>query len=199
MSLLLDVRRHGGVPTLFVNGRPHCGMMYYGRPNTVADFAAAGVHLCTAALSATEPWWIGPDRYDFQAIDRLFDDYVAADPKILLMPRIHFGYGDMAWWAQQNPGELAVGLDDRGRPVDYFARAHDNGVGCPFSFASRKFLRDASRALAALVKHLEQRDKGRRVFGYHVAGGISAEWFAWWTYLDGCTEDFGEPCRAAFR
>lgn len=199
MSLSLDVRRHGGVPTLFINGRPHCGMMYYGRPNTVSDFAAAGVHLCTAALSATEPWWIGPNRYDFQAIDRLFDDYVAADSKILLMPRVHFGYGDMAWWAQQNPGELAVGLDDRGRPVDYFARAADNGVGCPFSFASRKFVRDASRALTALVKHLERRDDGERVFGYHVAGGISAEWFAWWTYIDGCAEDYGAPCRAAFR
>src|SRR5437588_7176659 len=114
------------------------------------------------------------------------------------MPRIHLGYQDMAWWAQQHPDELAEGRDLAGRRVDYFHAAR-NDVGCPFSFASRAFVTDASRALTAFVKHLEKRERGRRICGYHLAGGISAEWFAWWTYVEGVAEDYSAPCTAAFR
>src|SRR5262249_54742378 len=103
MALQLSARRHGGVPTLFMNGRPTHGMTWFGRPNSAADFARAGLHICTFQLSATEAWWIGENKYDFQSIDRLIDEFVRIDPKIMLMPRIHLGYQDMAWWAQQNP------------------------------------------------------------------------------------------------
>ena len=198
MSLRVQVRNLGGVPAMFVNGRPHSGMMWFGRPNAAADFAAAGVHFCTFVLGATEAWWVGPDRYDFQSFDRLVDEFIRADPDIRLMPRIHLGYHDLSWWAQRHPEELSAARDLNGRPVDYFQRAN-NDIGCPFSFASRRFQRDASAALSALVAHCEERDDGERFFGYHLAGGISNEWFEWWTYLDGCVGDYSPPATRAFR
>src|SRR5437016_3284846 len=141
MPLSSSVRHHGGVPTLFLSGRPHHGMTWFGRPNSAADFARAGIHICTFQLSATEAWWIGTGKYDFQSLDRLIHEFVRIDPKILLMPRIHLGYQDMAWWAQQHPQELSAGRNLAGRPIDYFCVAR-NDIGCPFSFASSPFLAD---------------------------------------------------------
>ena len=52
-----EIKEHGGVPTLFINGRPHSGMSYmtyHPAAKHFAQFGRLGVHLYSFSATPTE-------------------------------------------------------------------------------------------------------------------------------------------------
>jgi hypothetical protein len=92
---------------------------------------------------------------------------------------------------------LSEGRNLEGQPVDYMSiRARP--VDCWFSSGSEQWTAEAAGAIAALVEHCEQR-YGDHIIGYQIGGGISAEWFRWWNFVEQTYEDYSPAAREAFR
>ncbi len=196
MPLRCAVANVRGRPVLTINGEPTTETWAYGWPNAMPDFAAAGLRICQFHVAA-QPWWLAEGRYDFAPIEAQINDFLAAAPGALLIPRVCFGYRGEGWWARANAAELSAARTPAG---DTPARA-DGGtleVDVPQSAASRRWERDAGRAMGDFVRHFESR-YGENILGYHVGAGVSVEWFRWWTYVDGAYEDYSEAAAAAFR
>ncbi len=196
MSLTVSVQNVQGRPMLVINGRPTHEMWAYGWPNAVRDFTAAGLRICQFHVRGPS-WWVGPGTYDFSEIDAQVGEFLRDAPGVLLHPRVGFGYAGEGWWAWNHPDQLAVGLDLDEKKVNYLeVRAH--AIENWQSAASEEWVRDASAAMAAFVRHFEEQ-YGDRVFGYQLGGNISCEWFRWWTYIPNVYEDYSAIAEEAFR
>lgn len=195
-GLTARVEPFNGRPMLFINGEPTTEFWCYGDPNAIGDFASAGIRICQFHVPFPS-WWTGPDGYDFGPTDEKIEEFCAKADSILLMPRVNFGYVGEEWWGENHPDELAVGLDLDGKPVDY-RQVRSRPVDCWFSSGSQEWTRDAARAMREFVTHCEKRF-GDRVLGYQIGGGISAEWFRWWYFVEDVYEDYSPPAREAFR
>lgn len=196
MALRSEVRLYNGRPMLHVNGRPTSEFWCYGEPRALPDFVAGGVAICQ--FHARYPsFWTGPGTYDFAPLDRQFAEFAAAAPDVLLLPRVSFGLQGEGWWSELHPGELAIGRRVDGRDENFLA-VRVRPEECWWSAGSRDWTREASAALAAFVEHCETRH-GERVLGYQVGGGISAEWFRWWNFIEETYEDYSAPAQVAFR
>ena len=191
-----EIRRHNGVPTLFVNGRPNAGMTYmtYDREATkhFASFGKIGVNL--ASFSATSdlsffnlapPTWLAPDKFDYSAFDKRIAEVLEANPSAYVFPRVYMSAPE--WWSEANPDELV--------------RQHDGSVWNPArpvgSWASEKWRADAGMALRRFIRHVRTSPYADRVLGYHMACGYTEEWF-WWGFWEGDFLDYSEPNRRRF-
>ena len=124
----------------------------------IADAAKKGVNF--VSLTVGMPWDGTEEEFEC-AIDRHFDAAIAANPNVLLIPRLNPGAAPVAW-AKANPDEIT------------WYRNPEEKVrhGSP---SSRKWRALASAALERAVKHIEDK-YSRHVLGYHICGQQS-EWF----------------------
>ena len=91
-----EVKRHGGVPTLFINGQPHSGMAWATYRPTVevfGDFTRAGVDLFTFSGTPTEAGyglsktvWIGAGRVRLLRVRPARADAAGGQPAGLFLP-----------------------------------------------------------------------------------------------------------------
>ncbi|MBI4579002.1 MAG: beta-galactosidase [Planctomycetes bacterium] len=195
-GLTARVELFNGRPMLFINGEPTTEFWCYGDPNAIEDFASGGIRICQFHVPFPS-WWTGPQRYDFGPTDEKIEAFCTQAGCVLLIPRVNFGYVGEEWWGELHPDQLAVGQDLHGRPVDY-RQVRTRPVGCWFSSGSQEWTRDATRSMRAFVTHCEERF-GDRVLGYQIGGGISAEWFRWWNFVEDVFEDYSPAAREAFR
>jgi len=195
-GLAARVEPHNGRPMLFVNGEPTTEFWCYGDPEAIEDFTSAGIRICQFHVPFPS-WWTGPEQYDFGPTDEKIERFRARAESVLLMPRVNFGYVGEEWWGGAHPNELAAGLDADGKPLDY-RQVRSLPVGCWFSSGSQEWTRDAARAMHAFVTHCEERFSDCTV-GYQIGGGISAEWFRWWYFVEDVYEDYSPAAREAFR
>lgn len=196
MSLTAGVNVHNGRPVLFINGQPTTEFWCYGDPNAIGDFTAAGIRICQFHVPFPS-WWRGHDLYDFAPTDEKIAEFLARAPDVLLLPRVNFGYVGEDWYAARHPDQLAVGCDLDGRPVDY-TKIRARPVDCWYSSGSRQWTEDACAAMSAFVEHCETRH-GPHILGYQIGGGISAEWFRWWNFVEEVYEDYSDVARSAFQ
>jgi hypothetical protein len=197
MGLSACVRQVNGRPMLVVSGEPTTEFWCYGQPNAIGDFVAGGVRICQFHVVHGDTWWRGDGRYDFAGVEQQFDEFLRQAPHVLLIPRIGFGYKGEGWWAEQHPDELSVGCRLDGTPADY-TKERCHHVDNWYSAGSGQWARDAAVALAAFVRHFEQRN-GENVLGYQIGGGISCEWFRWWNFVEEVYEDYSPAAQRAFR
>lgn len=196
MPLSATVQIHQGRPQLHLNGRPTAEFWCYGAANAIDDFAAGGVRICQ--FHAPFPsWWIGPGEYNFGPVEEKLDALLEKQPELLLNPRVNFGYEGEAWWAEAHPDQLSVGRNLDDEEIDY-REARVRPIDCWQSAASQQWTQDAAGAMRDFVQHFEQRN-GEQIIGYQVGGGISAEWFRWWTFVEETYEDYSAVAAAAFR
>ncbi|MBN2445341.1 MAG: beta-galactosidase [Phycisphaerae bacterium] len=196
MGLTVKVAKHNGRPMLFINGEPTTEFWSYGDPNAIDDFVQSGLRICQFHVPMPS-WWTGPGQYDFAPTDAKIDEFLARQPDTLLMPRVNFGYEGEGWWAAQHPDELAEGRNLDNQPVNY-DEVRVCPVDCWYSAGSRVWTTDAAAAMEAFVRHCEERYPDR-VIGYQIGGGISAEWFRWWNFVDDTYEDYSPAAHTAFR
>lgn len=195
-NVIADVRPWQGRPVLFLDGAPTTESWCYAWPNAIRDFLAAGLRICQFHV-ASPSWWTGPDRYDFSRIETQINEFLSASPRVLLVPRVCFGFLGEEWWADAHPDELSVGLTLEGKPVRY-ADVGPKGARCWQSAGSERWTRDASKAITAFVRHFESRNGGQ-IIGYQIGAGISVEWFRWWNFIPDVYEDYSVTATRAFR
>lgn len=203
-----QVAVYGGVPTLFLDGAPEPPIAAYVGPGHVATFLEAGVRLFTFSVPGI--WWVGPGQYDFDTVDAFLANYVARIPGGYFMPRIYLGTQGFPWWGRAHPEEMNVVRSiatgerlDQTAPnpeaVHYLGHEVRLETLNLHSFHSQVWRRDAAEAVAALVAHCEAAPYARRLWGWHLADGLFAEWFHWSEYAFGGLADYSVAAQADFR
>jgi beta-galactosidase len=186
--LVTEVRTWRGAPTLFVNGEPDTGLMFWhsrveNAAEELAGLARHGVRLVSAGFSTGLAAGGG---FDHGAADARIAAILAASPDALILPRVSVVPPE--WWLDLHPSQRMVHLDElTGEPT---LRS-----GARVSFASAAWRDDFAAALAAFISHCERHHQ-RHVLGYHIGGGQFGEWsYAWENVLS----DYSEPQTEAFR
>lgn len=203
MPTTSHVAQHNGVPTLFINGRPHSGMslaLYVPRTDWMTDFSKAGVNLFTIPATPTfssscfylsKEAWISPDTYDYAQLDERVATTLAANPDAWIFPRLNVGVPP--WWLKENPDEVCKFDNGKGQLED----CQEFGHPVP-SWASQKFRSAAKEGLKRLIAHVEASSYADRIIGYHLASGTTEEWMFWGSN-DENLSDYSIPGRQAFR
>ena len=162
-------------PIPMVNGKPYFFNMltvqdHLDPLSTHSGMEGEGSPFNTIALrlggSSETNWWLGPDQYDFTAIDRCFNATFQRFPgcKLGLYVWCHPGN----WYRTTYPERICL-FDDGSQHQYYVA---------PVSFSNLDALHDAENAVRALVEHIEKYF-GSRTLLYNLQGGYSCEWQGW--------------------
>ena len=187
-----------GLAKIEVNGKivEPCAFMTY-RPDAriFADFQKAGIPFASfgayapdhginhyAGLFPMAPhFWVGEDTYDFSEIDRTLEMLCPTGKEAYVFPRVYLD--TPSWWDEAHPEELCL---------------DDEGIALHQSFASTRWLEDATRALHALMDHVNASKWSECVVGYHIAAGGTEEW-TYHAYTNGDFHlDFSKPNQRAF-
>ena len=112
------------------------------------------------SLPVPMPWPRPGEEPDYSAADAVCRNVLRVNPKALLLPRV--GMEPPKWWKEQYPDHVMVWEDGK----------QPQGV----AVASSQYRKDAAAALAAFVRHLEEKF-GENVAGYHPCGHNTGEWF----------------------
>ncbi|MBE6588933.1 MAG: hypothetical protein E7643_02025 [Ruminococcaceae bacterium] len=165
-----------GFVKIEVNGEilePAAFMTYRPDARIFEDFRRAGIRFTSFGAYApdhgindfsglfpmTKHFWVGEDRYDFSQIDHDLELICPKGNEMYVFPRVFLDVP--TWWEKKYPEERCM---------------DDKGVLLRQSFASQKWREDASRALCALMDHIEASKWRDCVVGYHVAAGGTEEW-----------------------
>ena len=186
VPLQAQVRDVQGTPTLYINGQPHTGLMFWtGSPTEaearVAEFAGAGIDLLTYGMN----WWLEEGASDFTRLDAQIAAARAANPRVLLLLRLELT--PPASWREAYPEEMMVHYYP---PTGEYSRDPDQ-----VAFTSPRWQREVAEVLRATVAHCEAAHP-EVVLGYHLCVGASGEWsYSWWMSLS----DFSAPQQTAYR
>jgi hypothetical protein len=175
------VGRYHGVPTLLINGEPYNGMVYACYDPllpVLRDFTQVGVRVFSVPGTPTEArfppdgTWTASGSYDFSRMDQRIRLILEANPQAYFFPRLDL-YTPV-WWRAQHPDDLVTVDPGNGKPVPF-----RYGIGGAPSWASPTWRKDTVEGLRRLITHVESSAYADRCIGYHIASGISNEWFIW--------------------
>lgn len=209
----ISVVSNQGVSAYCCGERPFWGPMYLFDPyehrpwqDAVRCMYEDGVRMFSMLVSLGLVWDKKGEPYDFSLTDELFGQILEIAPDALLMPLFYVHTPN--WWDECYPEELlkfkgnAPRFDlwgnEKQRVWKYEAKMY-HSTRNP-SLASKRWLHDSGQALAASVKHIEQRYPGH-FLGYQLGYGTCGEWHTFGSYLEGRfgDYDFSEPMVARFR
>ncbi|MEM7147860.1 MAG: beta-galactosidase [Verrucomicrobiota bacterium] len=162
------------------------------------QFAKAGNEVFSFSINLGHGFgpqlWLGPDRFDFSALDVLAQRVLKAKQGGWILPRIYLSPPD--WWVANNPEEHQV-LGDGSRTYRRGAGHRRDGRAFP-SLASKKWRADTAGVLQPVIRHLLDSDYGERIFGFMVTGLMSEEWYHWSIHT-GQLSDYSSHATSAFR
>lgn len=178
------LKHHNGAPAVFINGVPRPAVMYRGTVDPasvhgrrqIANFRDAGIHL-QCLYTTLLGCWKAPGEYDFSGIDTLIRSFLSVDPDAYLL--LHIRLIMPEWWMQANPDEWV-----RYATSDAIDSSDESYRVKRASPASEVWLRDASDAWRAAIRHIEAQPWGKRVIGYHAGYGIYTEWHYFGSWSD---------------
>ena len=194
MAITSEIKQHGGVPTLFVNGLPHPGLAYVTYLPERADYdnmARLGCNLYSVCLYfASRPVnaaeLCGPfakgiyedrENPDFSIVDTEFQRLLNACPNALIFPRVNLNLP--SWWEAEHPEAMNdVGV---------------NGHAPRPCVASPVWRETVANWLVRLIEYIENSPWADHIIGYQLAGGQTEEWMS--IDMNGCR---GEALRKAF-
>lgn len=189
-----EIRRHRGLPTLFLNGQPNSFMHYLENRVTAAhitNMARNGLHLYQ--LAAEEIGWLGPDQYDYSAWDRSVLELLTYDPQAVIMPTFDVSGLRHRFWMDAHPEELCRDASGSDTVGIY------NAGGKIISLASERWKQDYAVAVKRFVEHCRQAPWGGRIVAYQPCSGVSWEWQHWGSVGAFEPTDYSEPMQQAFR
>jgi beta-galactosidase len=182
------VAEYNGAPALFINGKPHAGLMFWhSRLEKAQDdlkrFAAAGVDLYSIGMDTG----LQPDgTFDHRRTDEAVERILHANPRALILSRLSLN--PPAWWLQSHPAERMVHIDPQ------TGGSMPDG-GASVSFASKIWRSEFSEAATTCIRYCEER-WGQHFFGYQIAAGQYGEWSYSW---EGALSDFSERQTVRYR
>lgn len=178
-----EVKPHNGVPTLFINGKPHSGMSaaaYHPSPDKFASFTLSDVDLFSFSATPTEGYpglatltWKDRDTYDYSQLDQRVAMVLGANRNAYIFPRLYLHAP--AWWSKEHPDDVVIAERPNGERYVFMHR----GMRPAPSWASEAWRRDTAEGLRRLIKHVETAPYADNFIGYHLASGITEEWMMW--------------------
>ena len=174
-----EIRSHGGVPTLFINGKPTPGMAYityFRKDACYRQFSEAGYRLFSIPVyfgdqtinARSMPRPFGPGIFsekgkaDFSILDRQIQQVLDDCPDAMIFPRVNMSMP--SWWESENPEECCDTA-----PKDGPRRS---------CFSSDKWFDDTVEMLKQFIAHAENAPYADRIFAYMLADGNTEEWFS---------------------
>lgn len=172
-----EIKPHGGVPTLFIEGEPTSAMAYttyFEERSCCTDFANAGYRIffvnasfttlpINSAATGFSPFRVGVfediENPNYSEFEREVYRILAACPNAIIFPRINVSMP--RWWVEYHPEETTL------TPKGGYREAL-------FSDAFRK---DGAELLERFVEHVKASDYSHRVGGWQICGGQTQEWF----------------------
>ncbi len=174
-----SIRRHGGIPTLFVNGKPvvPCAYItYFTERECYQDFAGTGMKLysvcCNFAGQTVNPKtrpapftkgiFDDPSCDDFSVFDADMEKLIKCCPDAMVFPRVNISMP--RHWEEAHPEECC-----------------DSGVdGYPprFCMSSDLWRRTGSEYLQKLIEHIHQSPYAENIIGYQIAAATTEEWLS---------------------
>lgn len=193
-----EVREYGGMPALWINGKPSNGLMHWNRhmkPQDVAVFRKAGVHLYSFMGTPEMPNPHGGD-VDYgegalaavpiltpDMIDRTMEMIVANDPEAQVLVRVRMVTPD--WFRKAHADEMIKVYDVA--LGDYAVTSCAGPSGKAW-----RALMDSS--LRKVIRHCETK-WGNHIIGYHPGLGSCAENSYSWGC---CVADYSKSHIAKF-
>ena len=189
-----EVRKHLGLPALFINGEHVPGaayITYITHKNCYRDFAKAGYRLFSmpvffatrginafSGIPAFAEGIFENREPDFSILDREVRRILDVCPDAMIFPRVNMSLPQ--WWDEENPEELSD-----------FSVNNGPRRTC---FASDKWAEETKRMLKLTIAHISAADYVDHICGYQLAGGNTEEWFS----FDGKGSD-GKRSQEKFR
>ena len=172
-----EIKPRGGVPTLFVEGKPISAMAYttyFEERSGCANFADAGYRIffvnatfttlpINSAATGFSPFRVGVfedmEHPDYSEFEREVYRTLAACPDAIIFPRINISMPK--WWIEAHPEETI--LTPKG--------------GYREAIFSELFRKDGAELLRRFAEHVKASDYAHRVGGWQICGGQTQEWF----------------------
>lgn len=153
---IAEVKPYNGVPTLFIHGKPHMGLIYWAHPfPSFSDKEALPIYTNDLGF-----WTENKDPDTMcNALDRELFGYMGRDRNAHYLLRL--GTQAPNWWLKENPDQRIV-FD--GKPVNMA------------SYASKKWRETAAEYLAHYVDHIKSSFYADRIIGFLIGGGDAGEW-----------------------
>ncbi len=177
------VRRHFGVPTLFINSKPVDAITYmaYGPSVKVfRDFAKAGIALYSFPSTPTESGyglakttWVAPGKYDYSQLDERVMMVLDADPNAHFFPRLYLHAP--IWWTKEHLNDVVLLDDGYGKHIPFITPGDKPAP----SWASEAWREATIEGLRRLIAHVESSPYADRCIGYHLTSGTTEEWMMW--------------------
>ena len=156
-----------GVPTLFINGKPHASVFSARGPSFLnqhgAQFAKAGLHLYHVYLT---PHWPTPDTACFTRMDAIAENLLSSDPEAMFIVRLQLRDGKPAWYLRKSPDDA----------VTYENGSRANHV----SLASQHWKEFVGEYLRGLVKYVADSPYADHCIGYIASEGEEGQWMHYW-------------------
>lgn len=190
-----------GVPQLLLNGQEKVPLTHY--------LVEMGQSPCnyrearSAFASGVPGFWVHMvwqyDKNgdpDFSRIDNLCESILARNPEVHIVLTVildSVNNVNMQSFNKKNHDALVI-KDDGGDSILNYGKVREQSP----SFASKKWLDEGDRILAALIRHLDAKPYGKRVAGVVPCAGITWEWIYWGAQREGEFVDYSEAFRKAF-
>ena len=165
-----EIRRHGGVPTIVVDGQPMHGMTAtscaFDDPQVVRDFVAGGVEILMIWIEAGIHCWRGPGRYDWSYAERKLRHFEAHGGQTKWIIRVRLGLLD-PWFARAHPTEVHNPPDAAGRM---------SGSLSVSNIHSSIWLEHVGRLVEDFASWLKDTPWAPRIIGFMLNAGSTEEW-----------------------
>jgi hypothetical protein len=162
------VRRHLGVPTIFVEGQPIQGLtatsVSFGDPQVIEDFVNSGTEIMMIWIEAGLYCWKGPGLYDWSYAEKKLSLFEAHGGNTRWIIRVRLGLLD-SWLKHRYPDEFHNPTSNK------FDRTHSVS-----NIVSPIWLEHVQTLLRDFVSWLRGTRWASRIIGFMLNAGSTEEW-----------------------
>ncbi|MBT3381486.1 MAG: hypothetical protein HN742_39205 [Lentisphaerae bacterium] len=198
---LAQIRDAGGVPTIFVDGKPYGPMMLTkcaASYEQLREYGEKGFQLHFEMVGSVG--WPGEQLNTFRRLDQRINRFLDQIPNARIILRLYLCNPQR--FALDYPEETLRFNDGR---IDHFSKWYAMRDRAPEergypSFASDVWREKTAEALHHYVSHVRTSPYARNVIGYFICGGGTEEWYYWGDYdHNKLALDFSPPMLREFR
>jgi|GEM_PF-5623210 len=143
-----------------------------------------GVSMGGAGGSNSGRTWVGPDRYDYAAIDAALEKTVRKYPKARFI--VTYGIDAPAWWCKAHPDDC-VWFENGGKP---------EGLT---SMASAKWRKEGTAALRDFLRHMKKSPYAAHILGYRIQAHLDGGEFQYLGTWQRKFADYSQAMQVYFR